>query len=164
MQTIFGLEPEVWASIQVLAFAVLFLMVLILWIKFRKVNKRYKKMMSGAEGNLEEILLQLQEAYRQTGAASEDQGAAIRQLQEQVKGIKGRVGVIRYNAFAQHSSDLSFSLAILDDYKNGLVLTGIHSRNETFLYAKPLEQGRSKYSLSPEEEKVIQLVSEQKGQ
>lgn len=162
MQMIFGLEPEVWESAQVLAMLVLLLLVLILWIKFAKVNKRYKKIMNGSQGNLEEVLMQIQESFQQTGAASEDHTAAIRQLQEQVKGIKGRVGVIRYNAFAQHSSDLSFSLAILNEYKDGLVLTGIHSRDETFLYAKPIEQGRSKYSLSPEEEQVIQLVSEKK--
>ncbi|MNC83530.1 hypothetical protein D3C75_1375330 [compost metagenome] len=54
-------------------------------------------------------------------------------------------------------------MAILNDYRDGVVLTGIHSREQTFMYAKPLTKGESTYALSPEEKKVIELAAGSTG-
>ena len=62
---------------------------------------------------------------------------------------------IRYNAFNESGSDLSFSIAIVDDQLDGLVFTSIHGREETYCYGKPIVKGESKYPLSPEEIQVI---------
>ena len=49
----------------------------------------------------------------------------------------------------------SFALAILDDYNNGIVLNGIYARDSSNIYAKPVENGESKYVLSNEEKEAI---------
>jgi hypothetical protein len=74
--------------------------------------------------------------------------------------MKSRLGVQRYNAFSQEGgSDLSFSIVILDEEQDGVVLTGIHGREQTFIYAKPVEKGQSSYSLSPEEKVLIDRIA-----
>ena len=52
-------------------------------------------------------------------------------------------------------SDLSFSVAILDAYNDGIILTGIYSRNDSTAYAKPIDKGISRYDLSEEETYVL---------
>jgi hypothetical protein len=52
--------------------------------------------------------------------------------------------------------DLSFSLALLDKNGDGIVLTGLFSRNSSSVYAKPITDGSSTYPLSQEEIQAIQ--------
>ncbi|MNH41187.1 hypothetical protein D3C79_1026350 [compost metagenome] len=68
---------------------------------------------------------------------------------------KAKIGVHRYNAFAEQGSDLSFSIAIVNDQKDGAVISSIHSREASYVYAKPLEKGESSYTLTPEEKKAV---------
>lgn len=65
------------------------------------------------------------------------------------------VGLVRFDAFEDMGGRLSFSAALLDIDGNGLVLTSINGRNETRMYAKPVEHGVSKYHLSDEEQAAI---------
>lgn len=62
-----------------------------------------------------------------------------------------RIGFIRYNAFYDMGSDLSFSIALLDSYRNGFVLTSIYGRENSVTYAKPVKNGVSNIPLSAEE-------------
>jgi hypothetical protein len=65
------------------------------------------------------------------------------------------VGVVRYNAIANTGADLSFAIALLDQNNNGFVLNGIYSRDGSYTYAKPIENGQSKYNLSDEEKEAL---------
>ena len=65
------------------------------------------------------------------------------------------VGMVRFNAFQDTGSDLSFAVAYLDAQKNGVVISSIYGREETRTYAKPLENGQSAYPLSAEEKEAI---------
>ena len=73
-----------------------------------------------------------------------------------------KMGIVRYNAFKDTGSDLSFTLALLDKYNNGVVLNGIYARDSSNIYAKPVENGESKYVLSNEEKEAIQKAIESK--
>ena len=61
----------------------------------------------------------------------------------------------RNKAFADVGSDLSFSIAILDSYNDGVIITGIYSRQDSITYAKPVDKGISRYELSEEETYVL---------
>ena len=65
------------------------------------------------------------------------------------------IAVVRYDAFSDMGGRLSFSVAMLDDSGDGLVLTSINGRTETRTYAKGVKAGSSEASISPEEEQVI---------
>ena len=68
-----------------------------------------------------------------------------------------KIGVVRFDAFADLGGRQSFSVAILDADENGVVLTGLSARHETRMYAKPVEGGASiaAMPLTPEEEAAV---------
>lgn len=68
------------------------------------------------------------------------------------------VAVVRYDAFGDMGGRLSFTVALLDDAADGVVLTSIHGRSESRSYAKGVKSGASELSLSPEEQQAIELA------
>lgn len=65
-----------------------------------------------------------------------------------------KVFIHRFNPFAESGSDQSFVIVLLNGNNSGVILTSLHSRSESRIYAKPIENGRSiRYKLS-EEEKI----------
>ncbi|CAG7654138.1 DUF4446 family protein [Paenibacillus allorhizosphaerae] len=137
-------------------FLIFLILLITLWVKLNKLRKSYKMMLNGdRDADIEQILIRMQEK----GNTQEDQMAKIehtlQQMQERMRGMKSNIQILRYNAFAESGSDLSFSIAILDDSQSGVILSGIHNREQTYVYAKPVEQGLSPYALSPEEKEAI---------
>lgn len=67
-----------------------------------------------------------------------------------------KVGLVRFNPFAETGGDQSFTLALLDGEDSGFVISSLHSRDSTRLYAKPVKKGKAAgYELSTEEERAI---------
>jgi len=65
------------------------------------------------------------------------------------------VGLVRFDAFEDMGGHLSFAAALLDAEGDGFILTSINGRQETRIYAKPIERGASRYHLSNEEQEAI---------
>lgn len=67
-----------------------------------------------------------------------------------------RVELLRYNPYEDTGGDISFSAAILDSSGNGLVVTSLHTRAGTRVFAKPVILGKpEKYQFSKEEAEVV---------
>ncbi len=66
-----------------------------------------------------------------------------------------KVAVTRFNSFDESSSNQSFSIAALDGNKNGFVLTNLQMREGTRIYAKSVEKGIPKHTLSEDEERAV---------
>lgn len=66
-----------------------------------------------------------------------------------------KMGLLRFNPFSETGGDHSFSLALLDANDTGVVITGLHTRERTRLYVKPIKLGKSEYELSEEEQKAL---------
>ena len=62
-----------------------------------------------------------------------------------------RVGLVRYNPFEETGGNQSFALALLDASGDGWVLSSLHARSGTRVYAKAIAGGRSDAALSEEE-------------
>jgi len=77
------------------------------------------------------------------------------ELEEITQRTIQKVGVVRYNPFADAGGDQSFAIALLDSLANGIVVSSLHSRTETRVFAKPVQSGRSRYPLSDEEQEAI---------
>lgn len=70
-----------------------------------------------------------------------------------------RIGFKRYNPFSDTGGDQSFALALLDDLGDGIVISSLHSRENTRLYAKKVVKGETQDQLtSREEAEVIKLA------
>jgi len=81
--------------------------------------------------------------------------ATDKRQQVQIEGSVRRVSLLRYDAFEDVGGRLSFSCALLNDHGTGVVLTSINGRQETRVYAKPVNERTSTYNLSLEEEEAI---------
>lgn len=141
---------------------VLLILVITFMCKTIYLDKKYKKFMKklGESENLEEDL----ENYMYKVERVEKQNAEIlgqlSGLDKDLEGCIQKVGIVRYSAFQDTGSDLSFSLALLDEKNNGVVMNGIYSREMSNIYAKPVEAGKSSYTLSEEEQQAIKKAME----
>jgi hypothetical protein len=68
------------------------------------------------------------------------------------------LAVVRYDAYGDMGGRLSWSMALLDDNGDGVVLTSINSRNDARSYAKEVSGFESDSKLSPEEEEAIETL------
>lgn len=67
-----------------------------------------------------------------------------------------RVSLVRYDAFDGLAGAMSFSLAMMDEAGNGLVLSAIAGRSDSRLYAKPITDGECEYELTNEEQTALE--------
>ncbi|MGG1550907.1 DUF4446 family protein [Paenibacillus ferrarius] len=166
MGELFGLDAEVAGVILLACMAlilVLFIVVIIISVRLSKLRKLYTRMMNGSSTeNVEQLIGEMQEAINDQKAESQQTSAQLVSIRETMAKMKSKVSIHRYNAFNDRGSDLSFSLAILDDEQDGIVMTVIHSREQMYVYGKPVEKGQSTYTLSPEEKEAITQTSRSK--
>lgn len=145
----------------------LFLIVTILFFvlnaRLAKLIKRYNAMMAGMDGrNLEDTLMAHIESVRAVVERMNELELNQKKQKLILEDCLQHVGMVRYNAFPDVGSDLSFSLALMDSGQNGVVLTGIFNRELSQTYAKPITKGASNYVLSPEESEAIRRALEKK--
>lgn len=105
--------------------------------------------------NLEEVVLSYMDKVDSATKMSTDIKELYTTMDYRVKDCIQKTSIIRYRAFEDVGSDLSFSVAFLDQNNNGILLTGIYGRNDSTTYAKPIDQGISRYELSEEEKQVL---------
>lgn len=154
-------RPEFLLGLLLLNF-VLLLLIIILAVRMSRVRKSLKRLFTGVNGgNLETGLHQLMDELEGAKKRHADQQFQINRLTQKLSSQCGNVAIMRFNAFGDIGSDLSFSLAIVDEAQNGVVITSIYGREESRIYAKPLEGGKSLYNLSEEEQAVIKKASSQ---
>lgn len=123
-----------------------------------KYNKFMKKIGNGK--NIEEDL----ENYMYRVERVERQNAEIisycKNLDDEVAKCIQKVGIVRYSAFKDTGSDLSFAVAMLNENNDGVVFNGIYSREMSNIYAKPVKNGGSEYTFSEEEKEAIRRAIE----
>ncbi len=81
----------------------------------------------------------------------------LRSLDQRIKEKTNRVSTIRFNPFhgGEVGGNQSFSSVFADEEGNGVVVTSIHTRERTNVFAKPLSGWHSDYELSEEEKNAI---------
>ncbi|NLM45757.1 MAG: DUF4446 family protein [Firmicutes bacterium] len=134
----------------------LFVLIIILFLHIRALNRRYKAFMSTSDGfSLEKALLHLQAEFAVMRKTMQTNGQALADLQEKMQRSLQAVGFVRFNAFPHSGGELSFALALLDSEASGVVISSIYGREESRMFAKPVSGGKSPYALSSEEEEAI---------
>ena len=130
----------------------LFIITIVLLSSVKKLEKKYRKMMRGVNNkNLEQALNDNLDNIEKALVKSQEAIDECKNISEELKGCVNKVAIMRYKAFEDVGSDLSFSIAILDSYNDGVIITGIYSRHDSTTYAKPIDKGISRYDLSEEE-------------
>lgn len=106
--------------------------------------------------NLDEIISKLEKIEKRV----DQNNQAIQDLQSKLKLTIQKVGITRFNPFKETGGDQSFSVALLDQHNNGILLTSLYSKERNRIFAKPIEEGGSKYKLSEEEQRTINQAKE----
>ena len=125
--------------------------------RLTSINKKYRNFLNklGNGKNIEEDLENYMYRVERVEKQNTEITTYIKNLDEDLTKCIQKVGIVRYNAFKDTGSDLSFALALLDENNDGVVLNGIYSREMSNIYAKPVVNGKSSYTVSEEEQQAI---------
>ncbi len=134
------------------------LLLIVIWLAMRlnKLNQVRKEFFSsGIKKDLEQILV---EQNRSLGIINKD----IREIEKEIsKGQKDntqnfqKIGFIRFNPFDDAGGNISFALALLNAHGDGFVLSSLHGREGTRVYAKTVQSNMSESKLTGEELEAI---------
>lgn len=94
---------------------------------------------------------------------------SLKRISKKLKGLENKnkfsiqgVGIVRFNPFKETGGDQSFSIALLDGNKDGVVITSLYGREGNRVFAKPIKRGKSEYLLTEEEKRAIEKAKENK--
>lgn len=129
--------------------------VLLVWLK--RVASHYNSLTKGID---QKTLMNALQGIQKTIAEHERvQGLLKSDLQKTKEASKLHVQNLtlkRFNPFGDTGGDQSFILALLDGNKDGVVITSLHSRENTRFYVKSVSGGVGiDHPLSDEEQKTI---------
>jgi hypothetical protein len=124
-----------------------------------RLRSRLRKILDGAgTAGLDEILAGQATRIEQLSAGVAALGTLERELEVSSRLALQKVGIVRYNPFQDTGGDQSFAIALLDHSGTGVVLSSLHGRSETRIFAKHVANGGSSHALSDEEQQAIRAA------
>lgn len=144
--------------------AVINIVLLILYIanlmSLKKINKNYKKFMKkiGNGNNIDEMLRKYIDKVEEVENKNNEIVEYCKRLDQELSLCIKKIGMVRYSAFKDTGSDLSFALALLNDNNDGVILNGIYSREMSNIYAKQVKEGKTNSKLSEEEMHALEIA------
>src|SRR5205085_2148403 len=124
-----------------------------------RLRSRLRRILSdnGTTG-LDEVLDGQAKRIEQLTSRVEAVNALERELEATTRLALQKVGVVRFNPFQDSGGDQSFAIALLDQAGTGVVISSLHGRAETRIFAKTVANGRSRHALSDEEQQAIRTA------
>lgn len=156
------IENNIFNTIILIINTIIILLFIIEYLKLKKIKKIYLDLINklGNGNNIEDVLNNYMNKTIEVEKINNEIINYCKILDDNIKNTIYKVGLIRYNAFKDVGSDLSFSLALLNEKNNGVVLNSVYSRDNSNIYAKPIINGESEYRLSEEEKLAIKKANE----
>jgi hypothetical protein len=147
--------------VSALAAVILVLLVLALLqsVRLRRALRAYRALVrDGGEGTLGDVLESHVGRVEDVRSRLEELDRRHADLQRRSQTSIQHIGLVRYNPFDDTGSNQSFAIALLDDRRDGLVISSLHGRSNTRVFAKPVEGGSSSHALSDEETQAIRIA------
>jgi hypothetical protein len=147
----------------VIGFAALVLILLIVTLiqlrQVRRLRHRLDVLTRGADGrSLDAVLDAHLDKVFAVSREIDDLAARTAVIEAAGRRSIQRVGLVRFNPFEDTGGNQSFAIALTDVAGNGLVVSSLHSRTGTRLYAKAVAAGRSDGALSAEETEALRIA------
>lgn len=150
-------------AVVVAVLSALLLLALILMVvqsvRLGRAVRAYRALVGdGAAGTLAEVLEEQAARGRANAARLDELNGLHAELELRSRGSLQHIGLVRFNPFEDTGSDQSFAIALLDDRRDGLVVSSLHGRTTTRVFAKPVQAGTSQHTLSDEESQAIKIA------
>ena len=124
--------------------------------RVRQLGRRLQSLTRGGdESSLEDVLGSHLDRVRQVVDDVQSVSARTTSVERDLIGAFSRVGLVRFNPFEDTGGNQSFALAMLDGNGDGFVVSSLHARAGTRLYAKAVAAGASDAALSDEEAEAL---------
>lgn len=158
------LHSEVFLIIIMIINFTLLLLYILNNIKLSKLRKNYSDFMSklGKGTDIYDMLKKYIEDVENVDKENKEIEKYCQKLDDSVSCCIHKIGLVRYNAYKDTGSNLSFALAMLDDNNNGIVFNGIYARDSSNIYCKTVKNGVSEYAVSDEEKEAIEKAKDYK--
>jgi hypothetical protein len=124
---------------------------------FYRLFSHYQKLTKGVtKRDLRSVLEKMMVGFEEDKKRIDQLVDETKKMEKEMLHDIQKIGLVRFNPFAETGGDQSFCLSVLDGEDSGLVISSLHSRDTTRVYAKPVKKGKSTgYQLSDEEKKAI---------
>lgn len=138
---------------------ILFILVVVNMSKLGKLRKKYDSFMLGKNAkSLEDTLVTRLNQVDKLLSANEKNEKDIRKLFSNMKFTFQKVGLVKYDAFNEMGGKLSFSLALLNESNDGIIMNAVHSREGCYTYVKEIIDGNSIIALADEEKEALDMA------
>jgi hypothetical protein len=145
-----------WAALVAL-FLVLAIWIITLQVRMNKLTRHYNRVISDSEdGSLQDALDRYIGRLDDMTGQVQELEEICRTVEKNVRRAIQRIGIVRFNPFADTGSDQSFAVALLDLNGTGIVFSSLFSRTSTRIFAKPVVDGKSTHVLTDEEREAIE--------
>jgi len=143
------------------------ILLLFLYIKqqrrLAKLERRYQTLTRGSDGvDWQRMLEKLSEDMETVMMCQQAEGVSIADIKQQFESALYKKAMIHYDAFPNISGELSFSVAVLNGYNNGFVLSNIHGREDARCYLREVISGRIEMPCTAEEILVVEKAKHKK--
>ncbi len=122
----------------------------------RHLLELHDNLLSGNAGSAAGRLGALEDGEATARRARQGLEDRIAQLEALAITDLSRAGFVRYDAFADSGSRLSYALALLNRHGDGVVLNSIYSRSDTRTFGKPVAGFKPTIQASAEELEAIE--------
>lgn len=121
--------------------------------KLRRQKQRYDHLLRGnnQELNLEEVLVSINDQLEKSNKEIRTIDQRAIDAKDKTMGAVSNMAVVNYDAFDGQTNGLSFSLCLLDNFHNGIILTNLYSNDGSTIYVKEIINGSSEKDLSKNE-------------
>ena len=132
------------------------ILLIITLCKLKKIRRRVDALTRGKDTeSMEDIMLNFFERIESLENHGKDVDADIKLIKETLKNTYQKTALVKYDAFREMSGALSYSLALLDQKNDGVLISSMYSREGCYTYAKDVINGECKINLSEEETEAL---------
>lgn len=132
---------------------------LVLCIELSKLKKRYLRFTQGRDAkSLEKEIGDLFIENGKLREITEKNKRDVKVLFRKMETTFQKVGLVKYDAFAQMGGKLSFSLAMLDEKNNGFIINSVHGSDGCYTYTKEIKAGKCDLTLGTEEQNALEIA------
>lgn len=159
-----GISTDLIVIILIFVIIIQFILLFSIISKCNKLTQRLNRFTSGRDSiSLEQVMAQRFSEMRQIVKNEKQQNIDIKTINDKFLTTFCKIGLVKYDAFKEMSGKLSFSLALLTENHDGIIITSMHSREGCFTYCKEVTNEESYYILSEEERLALNVAMGKDG-